>query len=143
MPGPVRLIVFSTIAVVMAQVFVSAPLYIKAARAGFEAVDESYVRASLVLGASRLRTFLRITLPLAAGGVVTGIILAWARAAGEFGATIVFAGNMPGRTQTAPLAVFVGVNRDLSVGVTLATILLAFSFAVLLAARVLLKKSPT
>jgi molybdate transport system permease protein len=68
--------------------------------------------------------------------------MAWAKAAGEFGATIAFAGNMPGRTQTAPLAVFVGINRDLNVGVTLAVILLAFSFTVLLGARILLKRSP-
>ena len=136
-------VVFRPIAVVIAQVFVSAGFYIKAARAGFEAVDDSLVRASLVLGASRLRTFLRVTLPLAAGGLFTGIILAWARAAGEFGATIAFAGNLPGRTQTVSLAVFTGINTDLSVGLALATIMLAFSFAVLLSARILLKRSPT
>jgi molybdate transport system permease protein len=135
-------VVWTTAAVVIAQVFMAAPLYVKAARSGFEAVDDSLLRASLVLGASRWRTFRRITLPLAGSGVATGVILAWARAAGEFGATITFAGNMPGTTQTAPLAVFMGVNRDLSIGITLATILLAFSFAVLLGARILLKRSP-
>jgi molybdate transport system permease protein len=136
-------VVWTMAAVVIAQIMMAAPLYVKAAQAGFEAVDESLVRASLVLGASRWRTFLRVTLPLSGSGVITGVILAWARAAGEFGATITFAGNMPGRTQTAPLAVFMGVNRDLSVGVTLATILLVFSFVVLLSARLLLKRSPT
>jgi molybdate transport system permease protein len=135
-------IVFTTTAVIIAQVMMAAPLYVKAARTGFENVDDSLLRASLVLGASRWRTFFRVTLPLAAGGVITGAILAWARAAGEFCATITFAGNMPKTTQTAPVAVFMGVNRDLSVGVTLATILLAFSFAVLLGARILLKRSP-
>jgi molybdate transport system permease protein len=135
-------VVFTTTAVIIAQVMMAAPLYVKAARTGFENVDDSLLRASLVLGASRWRTFVRVTLPLAAGGVITGTILAWARAAGEFCATITFAGNLPGVTQTAPVAVFVGVNRDLSVGVTLATILLAFSFAVLLGARILLKRSP-
>jgi molybdate transport system permease protein len=135
-------VVFTTTAVIIAQVMMAAPLYVKAARTGFENVDDSLLRASLVLGASRWRTFVRVTLPLAAGGVITGAILAWARAAGEFCATITFAGNMPKTTQTAPVAVFVGVNRDLSVGVTLATILLAFSFAVLLGARILLRRSP-
>jgi len=135
-------VVWTTAAVVIAQVFMAAPLCVKAARSGFEAVGESLLRASLVLGASRWRTFRRVTLPLAGGGVASGVILAWARAAGEFGATITFAGNLPGVTQTAPLAVFVGVNRDLSVGITLAAILLAFSFAVLLCARILLKRSP-
>jgi molybdate transport system permease protein len=136
-------VVFTTTAVIIAQVMMAAPLYVKAARTGFEAVDDSLLRASLVLGASRWRTFTRVTLPLAGGGVITGVILAWARAAGEFCATITFAGNLPKVTQTAPVAVFVGVNRDLSVGVTLATILLIFSFAVLLGARILLKRSPT
>ena len=135
-------VVFTSAAVIIAQVFVAAGFYIKAARAGFEAVDESLVRASLVLGASRLRTFIRVTLPLASGGLFTGIILAWARAAGEFGATIAFAGNLPGTTQTVSLAVFTGINRSLTAGLTLATIMLAFSFAVLLSARILLKRSP-
>jgi len=133
---------YTTWAVIMAQVFVAAPFYVKAARAGFEAVDESLIRASLVLGASRLRTFMKVTLPLSAGGVISGIILAWARAAGEFGATIVFAGNAQGVTRTAPLAVFVCMNEGLSVGATLGTILLVFCFVVLFSARLLLKKSP-
>ena len=94
---------FTTAAVVLAQLFVGAPFYVRAARAGFASVDRVYEEASATLGMGPLRTFVRVTVPLALPALAGGAVLAWARALGEFGATIMFAGNMAGRTQTLPL----------------------------------------
>ena len=101
---------FTTAAVVLAQLFVGAPFYVRAARAGFAAVDTVYEEASATLGMGPLRTFARITVPLALPALAGGAVLAWARALGEFGATIMFAGNLAGVTQTLPLAVYLGLE---------------------------------
>jgi len=106
----------------MAQTFVAAPYYIKAATIGLAAVSCDMEHAAAMDCASTLQTFRYIMLPLAWRSVVGGAALCWARALGEFGATIIFAGNFPGRTQTMPLAVYLGFEIDLSQALTLAVI---------------------
>ena len=124
-------IAFSTAAVIIAQIFVAIPFFIRSAIAGFAAIDATYEEAAAVDGASPWRIFWQITIPLASRTLLTGIVLTWARALGEFGATILFAGNFPGRTQTIPLAIYVGFELDLNVAITLSAILLVVSFGVL------------
>jgi molybdate transport system permease protein len=124
-------IAFTQTAVVLAQIFVAVPFYIKTAAAGFAEVEHELELAAAVDGASNMRVFWHITLPLARTALLTGAVLTWARALGEFGATIIFAGNFPGRTQTMPLAIYIGFELDLSVALTLSAILLTISFGVL------------
>jgi molybdate transport system permease protein len=131
-------ITFTAIAVVLAQIFVSLPFFVRAARAAFESIDPRIETASLLLGASRFRTFTRVTLPIVSPMLVAGLVLAWARSLGEFGATIVFAGNFQGTTQTMPLAVFEALQSDLPVAVTLSVMLLVVSFALVLSLKWLL-----
>lgn len=127
---------FSTGAVIVAQVFVACPFYVRSARAGFARVDPDLERAAADLGAPPWRVFVRITLPLVRPSLLAGGILAWARALGEFGATIMFAGNFPGTTQTMPLAIYQRYEAgDLTTALFLAVVLLASSFAVLLVVR--------
>lgn len=126
---------FTTAAVVLAQCFVAMPFYIRAARGGFEAVDPQLELVAATLGASRWAVFRRVTLPLAAPSLLAGAVLAWARALGEFGATLMFAGNFPGRTQTMPLAIYSALESDLGSALTLALMLLAVSFTALLIVR--------
>jgi molybdate transport system permease protein len=102
-------IVFTWQGAVVAAVVVALPLMIKAARASIESVNPQYEIASYTLGKSELETFFRITLPLARRGILAGLILSFARALGEFGATLMIAGNIPGRTQTMPLAIYEAV----------------------------------
>ena len=128
---------FTTVAVVMAQVFVSAPFFINTTRAGLNAVEPRYRQAAATLRASPGYTFFRVMLPLSLPALVTGAAMSWARALGEFGATITFAGNLPGRTQTMPLAVYMALQSDLEAAVALSVILLLVSFALLLALRLL------
>jgi len=125
---------FTTLAVVLAQLFVAAPFYIKAAKAGFESVDQSLETVAASLGSRSLRTFWRITVPLSLPALLGGIVMTWARALGEFGATIMFAGNFEGRTQTMPLAIYASFDGSggLNEAVTLSVILVIVSFAVLL-----------
>jgi len=125
-------VAFTPVAVVIAQLFVAGPFYVKAATAAFAAADREVEQAAAVDGASPLAVFRHITLPLAAVPLIGGMVMMWARALGEFGATIIFAGNFPGRTQTMPLAIYLGFELDLNVSLTLALILLATSAAVLL-----------
>ena len=132
---------FTTAAVVMAQVFVASPFYVRAARAGFESVDRDLERVSATLGRSRLETFLRVTVPLSLPALVGGAVMAWARALGEFGATIMFAGNTPGRTQTMPLAIYMALQEDTTAALVLAGILVVVSFAILLVFKVLVRRS--
>jgi molybdate transport system permease protein len=127
-------IAFTQIAVIMAQVFVASPFFVKSAISGFAAVDRELEQAAAVDGASPLTAFWRITLPLSASALFGGVVMTWARALGEFGATIIFAGNFPGRTQTMPLAIYIGFEIDLRIALTLSAILLAIAFAVLLVA---------
>jgi molybdate transport system permease protein len=126
---------FTTAAVVMAQVFMAAPFFIAAARAGFSAVDPRLLEAAATLRASEARRFRRVVLPLAMPSLIAGAAMTAARALGEFGATITFAGNLPGVTQTMPLAVYLSLQSDLDAAVALALLLLAWSFALLLALR--------
>jgi molybdate transport system permease protein len=133
---------FTTIAVVLAQSFVGAPFYIRAARAGFQSVDQELERVAYTLGHSALSTFLRVTVPLAFPALLGGAVMAWARALGEFGATIMFAGNLMGRTQTMPLAIYVAMESDLAAALALSAILVIVSFSVLFFVRSLLHRSP-
>ncbi|MEN6342894.1 MAG: ABC transporter permease [Methanospirillum sp.] len=133
-------IAFTTIAVVIAQTFVAAPFFLRQARTSFAEVDPAYEAAARSLGASPSYTFLRITVPLAAEGLVSGAIMTFARALGEFGATIMFAGNIQGRTQTMPLAIYTTLQSDISASIALAVLLLAISFAVIASVRSLSRR---
>jgi molybdate transport system permease protein len=127
---------FSTIAVIMAQTFVASPFYVRSARAGFIAVDRTLEAASASLGMGPLRTFAFITIPLAAPALIGGAVLSWARALGEFGATIMFAGNLQGVSQTLPLAVYLNLESgNLPVAVVLSVILILFSLIVVVAVQ--------
>jgi len=128
---------FTTAAVIVAQTFVAAPFYIRGARVGFAAVDRRLERIAATLGVPDWRIFWRVTLPLAGRSLLSGAIMTWARALGEFGATIMFAGNFQGRTQTMPLAIYTGLQEDLDSALMLAAILLLVSFTLLLAVRLL------
>ena len=128
---------FTSAAVVIAQTFVASPLYIRGARAGFATVDRRLEQMAATLGVSNLRIFWQVTLPLARRSLLGGAIMTWARALGEFGATIMFAGNFRGRTQTMPLAIYMGLQEDLSGALTLAGILLFVSFSLLIAVRLI------
>ncbi len=132
---------FTTLAVVMAQVFVASPFYIRQARASFEAVDLQYEDAARTLGASPGTVALRITIPLAQAGLVSGAILSFARALGEFGATIMFAGNFQGRTQTMPLAIYMTMQGDMNAAISLSIILVVISFAVISAVKIVTRRS--
>lgn len=123
---------FTTAAVIMAQTFIAAPLYVKAAVIGFSSLNPELQQAAASDGANRVQIFRYITLPLTWKALLSGCVMTWARAMGEFGATIIFAGNFPGRTQTMPLAIYIGFEIDLNVALTLAIILVGFSFLVLL-----------
>lgn len=128
---------FTTTAVVLAQVFVASPFYVRALKVGFGAVPRELEAAALTDGANRWQAFWRITLPLAAPALVEGLVLAWARALGEFGATIVFAGSLAGRTRTLPLAIYAALERDLDAAVALAAVLAVVALGLFLAFRAL------
>lgn len=133
-------IAFTTLAVILAQVFVASPFYIRQARASFEAVDRTFEDAARTLGAGRLRVFFRVTVPIAWSGLVSGAILTFARALGEFGATIMFAGNYQGRTQTMPLAIYTTMQGDLNDAISLAIILVIISFGVILLVKYITRR---
>ncbi len=122
---------FTPAAVVLAQTFVAAPLYIRSAALGFSGVDCELKKAAALDGANRMQTFRFIMLPIAWHALLSGIVMTWARALGEFGATIIFAGNFPGRTQTMPLAIYIGFELDLKVALTLSALLIGTSFLIL------------
>jgi molybdate transport system permease protein len=132
---------FTPLAVVLAQTFVAAPFYISTASVSLSAVSRELEQAAALDGADGWGTFLHVMLPLAWPGLIGGAALCWARALGEFGATIIFAGNLPGRTQTMPLAVYLGFEMDLSQALTLAVILLGCSFTILMVVRTLLGRN--
>ena len=138
-------IAFTTSAVVLAQLFVSAPFYIRTAKAGFEEVEPRYEGVAWTLGASQLRTFWRVTLPLAWPSIVAGAILCWARALSELGATLIFAGNFQGRTQTMPLAIISAFEsgRSIDVPIALSVILVGAAAVLLLLLRVLARNAPS
>ncbi len=126
---------FTTLAVVLAGMFVAGPFLVITARAGFEQVDPRLLRAASTLRASPGYAFLRVVLPLSLPSLTAGAAMTWARALGEFGATITFAGSLPGRTQTMPLAVYQALESDLDAAVALSVLLLLFSFGLLFALR--------
>jgi molybdate transport system permease protein len=131
-------IAFTTVAVVLAQTFVSAPFFIRSARAGIAAVDRDLEDAARVDGASEAQLFRGITVPLAAGALAAGLVMSWARSLGEFGATIMFAGNVEGRTQTLPLVVYAHFQAgDLDASIAAAAILVLAALGVLVAVRAL------
>ena len=128
---------FGPWAVVLAVAFVASPFYLRQAVATFGAVDRDLTDVARTLGASRTRTFWRVVLPLAASGLAAGWVLAFARGVGEFGATIIFAGNVQGRTQTLTLAVYGQLDSDLDVALALGILLVALSASVLLSYKLL------
>lgn len=126
---------FTTAGVIVAEAFVAMPFLVISVEGTLRAADPRYEEAATTLGASRFTAFRRVTLPLIAPGIAAGAVLAWARALGEFGATITFAGNFPGRTQTMPLAVYLALQSDPEAAIALSLVLLAVSIAVLAGLR--------
>jgi len=126
---------FSSTGVVLAETFVAMPFVVIAVEAGFRSIDRRYEDAASSLGAGRGLVFRRITLPMLAPSLLAGAVLAWARALGEFGATITFAGNIEGRTRTLPLAIYLALETDREAAVALSVVLLTVSVTVLVALR--------
>lgn len=126
---------FTTPGVVLAEAFVAMPFLVITVEGAFRSADQGFEEAAASLGASRLTVFRRVTLPLIGPSLVAGAVLCWARALGEFGATITFAGNFPGRTQTMPLAVYLALESDPQAAIALSLVLLAVSLAVLAGLR--------
>jgi molybdate transport system permease protein len=126
---------FTTAGVVIAQVFMAVPFLVGPARAGFAGVDRRFLDAAATHRASESFTFMRVVLPLAMPSIVAGIAMSCARSLGEFGATITFAGNLPGVTQTMPLAVYIALQSDLDAAVVLSVLLLVMSFGLLFGLR--------
>jgi len=126
---------FTPVAVVMAETFVALPFYVVAVEGAMRSLDRRFDDVAATLGASRWRAFTRVAVPMAAPGLAAGAALAWARALGEFGATITFAGNFPGRTQTAPLAVYTALEQSPQAAVALSVAMLVVSVFVLGALR--------
>jgi len=126
---------FTTVAVIVAETFVALPFYVISVEGSMRGLDPRYDGIAATLGASPLRTFTRVAIPLIAPGMAAGAALAWARALGEFGATITFAGNFPGRTQTVPLAVFTALEQDPDAALALSVAMLGVCVVVLGALR--------
>ncbi|MBX6357594.1 MAG: molybdate ABC transporter permease subunit [Micromonosporaceae bacterium] len=126
---------FTTTGVIVAEAFVAMPFLVIAVEGALRGADTRYEEAAATLGAGRWTTFTHVTLPLVAPGIAAGAVLGWARALGEFGATITFAGNFPGRTQTMPLAVYLALETDLQAAIVLSLILLTVSVTILAALR--------
>jgi molybdate transport system permease protein len=128
---------FTMTAVIMAQVFVAGPFYIRGAKLGFASIEPEIEEAAAIDGASTLNGFWHVTLPLALPGIASGIVLCLARAVSEFGATLMFAGNFAGRTQTMSLAIMAALESDLSAALALAVLLVAIAAVVLILSRLL------
>jgi molybdate transport system permease protein len=126
---------FTTTGVVVAEAFVAMPFLVISVEGALRAADARYEEAAATLGAGRWTTFRRVTLPMIAPGVAAGAVLCWARALGEFGATITFAGNFPGRTQTMPLAVYLALEQDVDAAIVLSLLLLVVSVGILVGLR--------
>ncbi|MDD5466224.1 MAG: ABC transporter permease [Anaerolineales bacterium] len=128
-------IAFTPFAVVLAQMFVAAPFYVKAASLGFASLDRQLEQAAGLDGASGWQTFRYVILPLSWAALLSGSVMTWARALGEFGATIIFAGNYVGRTQTMPLAIYLGFEINLEAALTLSVVLIGTSFLALMVVK--------
>ncbi|HEY5957953.1 MAG TPA: ABC transporter permease [Polyangiaceae bacterium] len=129
---------FSTAAVVMAEVFVSAPFFVQAATSAFRQIDESLIVVARSFSATPLRIFFRLALPLSAPGLAAGLAMSWARALGEFGATLMFAGNLEGKTQTLPLAIYTALEIDLRAAQAISVLLVTIALCLLVSVRFLL-----
>lgn len=134
-------ITFTTAAVVLAQVFVASHFYVRQASVGFGRVNREVEEAAQVDGAGRSMVFFKVTVPLTFPALVAGAVTAWARALGEFGATLIVAGNFQGVTQTMPLAIYSALENDFDAAVALSVMVLGFAFAVILTARYLTRKA--
>ncbi len=134
-------LVFETAGVIVALTFVASPFYLRQAQAAFEAVDPTWLQASRTLGAGEARTFARVAIPAAIPGLAAGTALAWGRALGEFGATLVFAGSFQGITQTAPLAIVELFGSDFSAALALSAVLVAVSAALLLSVKLVIGRA--
>jgi len=126
---------FTTWGAIVAEAFVAMPFFVIVVEAGLRSLDQRYEEAAATLGARRFTTFRRVVLPLIAPSVIAGAALTWARALGEFGATILFAGNLQGKTQTMPLAIFIELQTNLGGAIALSLVLLALSVVVLVSLR--------
>ena len=132
-------LVLETAGVIVALIFVSTPFYVRGAIAAFESVDRDLLEASRTLGVGEAGTFARVAIPGAAAGLGAGLALAWGRALGEFGATLLFAGSLQGVTQTAPLAIFEFLSRDFTASIALSAVLVVVSATLLLAVKLLVR----
>lgn len=130
-------LVLQTVGVVVALIFVAAPFYLRQAQAAFAAIDPALVDAARTLGASEARAFVSVAIPCAGSGITAGIALAWGRALGEFGATLMFAGSFPGITRTAPLAIFATFANDFPAALALSAVLVAVAAGLLLSVKLL------
>ena len=126
---------FTTVGAILAETFVALPFFVITVEAGLRSMDRRYEDVAATLGAGRRVTFQRVTLPMIAPAVIAGTVLSWARALGEFGATITFAGNIVGRTQTLPLAVYLQLESNPDVAVALSLVLLVVSLTVIVSLR--------
>jgi molybdate transport system permease protein len=126
---------FSRAAVILAETFVAAPFYVQAAVAAFRRLDPDLVLVARTLGASRPRVLFTVAIPMSMGGLAGGAAMSWARALGEFGATLMFAGNLSGRTQTLPLAIYSALESDLRTAQSLSVVLVVVAFALLVAIK--------
>jgi molybdate transport system permease protein len=124
-----------TVAVVLAEIFVASPFLVRAAKLGFENVDRDVLNSARILSGSRFRVFRTVALPLTIRAIISGTMMTWARAMGEFGATLMFAGNLPGITQTMPLAIYTLIYSEPLAGVMLSIILIVISFSVLIGVK--------
>ncbi len=128
------------VAVVIAETFVASPFLLRSAKTGFESMDQDVINSAKILSGSRLRVFFTVSLPLTFRAILSGTMMTWARAMGEFGATLMFAGNLPGITQTMPLAIYTLLYSDPLAGVMLSIILIVISFSILIIIKLLEQK---
>jgi molybdate transport system permease protein len=134
-------IAFTMTAVIMAQTFVASPFYIRSAKAGFDSIERDLEAVAHTLGSSRFEAFRRIAIPVAMPSLMAGAVMSWARALGEFGATIMFAGSFAGRTQTIPLAIYRYLETGIDVPLALSALLIFISFAVLFVFRLVTRRA--
>jgi molybdate transport system permease protein len=130
----------STIAVIMAQVFVASPLMLRSAKSAFENLNPDLINSAKILSDSDLRVFLTVTLPLSSRQILSGVMMTWARSMGEFGATLMFAGNLPGITQTMPLSIYLLMSEDPFAAIVLSALMITFSFSILICVKLLDRK---
>lgn len=128
---------FTPFAVVLAQLFVAAPYFVRSAKAGFASITDDVREAATIDGATGWSLLRLVLVPQAGRSIGAGAVMCWSRALGEFGATMIFAGNLPGRTQTMPMAIYLGLEQDLDRALVLSTIMIGLSLAMLLSMRLL------